>query len=214
MFMTDSKLSGNTGVIAALLLWFYLAASLAAQGALIGNPGKPPIVMGLAVTVPVLLMTIAYSRKQWLWSFANSLELRLLVLLNVGRLLAIDFLINYSHGNLPAGFALPAGIGDILTAIFSIALASSLQAPSAQTYRWFIRWNIFGLLDLIVAVAAGIVYSGSIPGFLADEQATTGIMTMLPHSLVPTFFVPLYISLHLLMLYRARKELSLYKTAI
>ncbi len=57
-------------------------------------------------------------------------------------------------GALPAGFALPAGIGDALTGIAApfVALAVARARPSARA--WAVAWNWFGVLDLVVAVTA------------------------------------------------------------
>ena len=60
-------------------------------------------------------------------------------------------------GALPAGFALPAGIGDALTGIAApfVALAVARERPGARA--WAVAWNWFGVLDLVVAVTAAVL---------------------------------------------------------
>jgi hypothetical protein len=60
-------------------------------------------------------------------------------------------------GALPAGFALPAGIGDTLTGIAApfVALAVARNRPGARARA--VAWNLFGILDLFVAPAAAVL---------------------------------------------------------
>jgi hypothetical protein len=112
--------------------------------------------------------------------------------------MALDFLLCAAAGTLPIGFALPAGLGDILTGLAAIPLAFALSNGTPGTRKKFVAWNIFGLLDLLVAVSMGILHSGSSLGLLAGSGPTTQLMTELPRSMVPTFLVPMFMLLHLL----------------
>jgi hypothetical protein len=60
-------------------------------------------------------------------------------------------------GAVPSGFALPAGIGDVLTGIAApfVALAVARERPGARALA--IAWNCFGILDLIVAPVAAVL---------------------------------------------------------
>ena len=62
-----------------------------------------------------------------------------------------------------------------------------------------------GMLDLVMAVTLGILASASPLGILAGE-ITTRAMGTFPLSLIPTFFVPLLMILHLIALGRVRYE--------
>ncbi len=112
------------------------------------------------------------------------------------------FLVNYFQGQMPGGFALPAGIGDILVALAVVPLALAISHRTHGVEKWFLAWNIFGLVDLIVAVSTGILHSPSSFGTLVGAGLTTLMMSQFPLSMVPTFFVPLFILLHLLALAR------------
>lgn len=64
--------------------------------------------------------------------------------------------------------------------------------------RWLLAWNTFGFIDLISALVVGILYSDTPLGILSSGTATTTLMVTFPVSLIPTFFVPLFLLLHLL----------------
>jgi len=60
-------------------------------------------------------------------------------------------------GALPPLFALPAGIGDVLTGIAApfVALAVARNRPGAHARA--VAWNYFGILDLVVATATAVL---------------------------------------------------------
>jgi hypothetical protein len=82
----------------------------------------------------------------------------------------------------------------------------SNHTPSVR--KWFVAWNILGIIDLVLAVTLGILHSVSTFGILAGNGPTTLLMTQFPRSLVPTFLVPIYILLHLLALARRNEVTS------
>lgn len=69
-------------------------------------------------------------------------------------------------GALPAGFALPAGIGDMMTGIAAPIVALAVARNRKGAHTWAIAWNLFGILDLLVApVAAVLSHSTNIARF-------------------------------------------------
>jgi hypothetical protein len=114
-----------------------------------------------------------------------------------------DFLVQRSRGRLPGGFAYPAGIGDILAAIGAMGIFLALYGGASNLRPWFVAWNLFGVLDLLVAVSMGILHSESTLGVLGRDGPSTLPMSELPRSMVPTFFVPLLLLFHFLSLRRA-----------
>ena len=68
------------------------------------------------------------------------------------------------RGALPGVFALPAGIGDVLTGLFAVPAAIAVATGTAQGRRAAIVWNIFGLADFAVAITLGLITSpGRVP---------------------------------------------------
>jgi hypothetical protein len=93
----------------------------------------------------------------------------------------------------------PAGWGDVAIGIAAPLVALYWKRPFP--YKSFVVWNVLGLLDLAMAVSLGILASGTPVGVLAGK-VTTRLMGMFPLSLIPTFFVPLLMILHLISLSR------------
>jgi hypothetical protein len=114
------------------------------------------------------------------------------------RVLGVLFLIAMAQGTLPAVFALPAGLGDM-----AIGLAAVLPARRGNPRRafWF---NVFGLLDLVVAVTLGLLGGLATHPVLAVSPSTAA-MSLLPLALIPTTVVPLDAALHVLSLARLRR---------
>jgi hypothetical protein len=81
------------------------------------------------------------------------------------------------YGTLPAEFAWPAGIGDMLTGFFAPFVAWMVARKRPGTLGWAVAWNCFGILDLIVAPATAI-------------HSHALVLQMYPLALVPLFLGP------------------------
>src|SRR5262249_25362702 len=81
------------------------------------------------------------------------------------------------YGAVPAGFAVPAAVGDILTGILAPFIASAVRNRGTHAFAWAIAWNVFGIADLIVAPVAAILSHAQVLG-------------LYPVSLVPLFIGP------------------------
>ncbi len=189
-------------VYSLIAAWFIFAVTMAATGQYAINPTRPPLVFGLSVAVPILFFLIAYRLDGPIRRVAQCLDMRVVVLAHVWRIAALNFILAAAQGRLPMGFALPAGLGDMITALAAIPIAFGISKNLPSIRSWFIAWNLFGLLDLANAVTQGILHSSSTFGILTGAGPTTYLMTVLPRSLVPTFLVPLFILLHMLALSR------------
>jgi hypothetical protein len=84
-----------------------------------------------------------------------------------------------------------------------LMLASLLRRPGFAAGRRFVAWNIFGILDLTVAVSIGALVPLLAPNFYGT--VSTAPMTQLPLVLVPTYLVPTFLILHLTALFQARQ---------
>jgi hypothetical protein len=204
-YATNPRLAGAL-VWSALALWLIAAVALSLQGFFQGGPSQLPLPVGLSVGIPIIVFTALYLRNSSLRAFAVSLDLRAIVAFNIFRLIGLDFVIAYAQGRLPAGFAFPAGFGDILTGLLTIPLLLAMsRVQPAGLRKWYVAWNLLGLADLIVAVASGILHSGGKLGILVGDGPTTLLMSQFPRVLIPAFLVPIYILLHLLALARRRE---------
>jgi hypothetical protein len=111
------------------------------------------------------------------------------------------FLIVLGLGELPAIFAVPAGVGDIAVGVTAPFVAWRLSHGAGRTgAAWF---NVLGLVDLAVALGIGFL-AGTGPTNLLHVVPSTEALTMLPLALIPTTAVPLAVALHLVSLRRLR----------
>ena len=81
------------------------------------------------------------------------------------------------YGMVPAAFAVPAGGGDFSTGALAPFVAWAVARRKPTAVRWAVAWNIFGLLDLVVAPAAAVLSGAAVLG-------------LYPLSLVPLFIGP------------------------
>jgi hypothetical protein len=99
------------------------------------------------------------------------------------------------RGQLPAAFAVPAGLGNIAIGVAAPFLARRLARGHAVR-RAAVRFHVLGILDLVVAAGiAAMVTSG-----LLDVTPSTDLLRLLPLALVPTAAVPLAVALHIVAL--------------
>ena len=110
-----------------------------------------------------------------------------LMLVQVYRVGGAVFLVALSQGLLPATFAIPAGIGDMLVGITAPLAVLALRRGALLGWVAAIAWNILGILDLVVAVTEG---------FITSPPA----LFTLPLVLIPTVAVPVSIALHIAVL--------------
>ena len=201
---TRPTISLRNLTVAVLVVWFLLAVA----GSLLGvfdNEPRPPLPLGLAAVIPVALFAFCYLTSVRFQEFVLSLDLRILTVAQTWRVGGIVFLILYQQGALPSVFAIPAGWGDIAIGITAPMVAWYWRRPFSS--KIFIVWNVLGSLDLVMAVSLGVLASATPVGVLAGD-VTTRLMGQFPLSLIPTFFVPLLLILHLISLSRVRKGLA------
>jgi hypothetical protein len=126
-----------------------------------------------------------------------------LTTVQVWRVGGIAFLILLAKGILPPILALPAVFGDMAIGVTAPFIADA-PAQNNMSARGFVRWQIAGILDLVVAVTLGVLSSPSRLGILA-HGATTRVIGQLPMPLIPAFAVPLLVILHIICLAQVRQ---------
>jgi hypothetical protein len=182
--------------VAALVGWF-AAACVAGLWRLVDQSGRPPIVLFGFIAAPIVGFVAAYRLSAGLRAFARQIDLALLVGSHLWRFVGLAFVGAWLAGALPAGFAIPEGLGDIVAAAGALALVPMLRRGAAPR-GWLLAWNTWGLVDLVSAITMGVLYSAGPLGLLASGTVTTRWMVTFPVSLIPTFFVPLFLLLHAL----------------
>ena len=126
---------------------------------------------------------------------------RNLILLNLWRLVGMVFLLLMADRQMPALWALPAGIGDVIVGATAPWIARRVETPQGR--RQAILFNLFGMADLVVAVGLGIMTSPG-PAQVFHTTPTSELATRFPLALVPTFLVPLAFVLHVVSVWQLR----------
>jgi hypothetical protein len=177
--------------------WVGLASALATAGKLAFVPENPVPLVGILFALPLLVVGMLALSSEKTRAALLAVPMQVLIGVNSLRLLGVLFLALAAVGRLSGPFPYFAGIGDIITGAIAIPLALNVarseQLPPARVVR---QWNIFGALDLVVAVGLGIVSAGGSPVQLIHAGAGSEAMQYLPYSLVPTVLVPFYLITH------------------
>ena len=171
--------------------WLVLSGLLAGAGVYSLEPGDsvPWLLVVFTATLTALLLATRIPLVSRI--LADPGMPARLALPHTLRVVGVLFLIVMAQGHLPAVFALPAGLGDIAIGVAAPFVARRLAHGTGRTGA--VRFNVLGILDLIVA---GIV------GFLL--LPSTAPLTLLPLALVPTAAVPVALALHIVSLRRLR----------
>lgn len=188
--------------IALIVGWFVFALTASADHLFKNNANRFGIGVALAALIPMLIFGVWFAASKRFREFTLSLDASALTLAQSWRILGFTFVLLEARGLLPAIFALPAGYGDMFIGATATFAAWKLANPSHR--RSFIFWQALGITDLVVAVTLGTTAR------LFSPASSMEPMTMLPLSLVPTFFVPLLLMLHVIAIAQARrwKEVS------
>lgn len=196
----------TTSLVGAVLaLWFVLVFFLGEQGVFVQPQEAPPIPILLGVSVPLLVFLAAYLRSEAFRQLVLTADLRVLTAIQAWRAGGLSFLALYAHDVLPGLFAWPAGLGDIFIGLTAPwAMLALIRQPDFRASRLFLAWNLLGILDLVVAVGTGVLSTGFVAGLAG--AITTAPMAQLPLILIPAYFVPLFIMLHLAALLQARRS--------
>ena len=184
------------GVLASLVVWF-LYAGLMAHFDILGNPEtRPP---GIAFIVgPVLLFLIFFIERPSasaqgvlafpLWLILGTQCFRIGVELFLHQL--------WIEGLVPRMMTFAGANIDIY-----IGLSAPLIAWLSTRGQWGLRfasaWNILGLLALLNVVTRAILTAPG-PLHLIHSEVPDRMISTFPFVLIPGFFVPLAVVLHLL----------------
>jgi hypothetical protein len=155
----------------------------------------PPKIV-LTTTLPfALFITVIYFTP--ICKRANAeLTLVSLVSIHIFRLIGSTFIILFLYDLLPKPFALFAGIGDLVTAISSLFVASAIKKGKGYARPLTYGWNTFGLLDIMGTSALAIIFTK-----ISIDQGVQGVefLAQFPFCFIPAFAPPTIIFLHLLV---------------
>jgi hypothetical protein len=194
----DQRRSTWLAVVIPYTLWFAVAWSAAINGAFRTDTSPLPM-LPLAIVLPVMIGAPLLLLSTRVGQVLDAMPASWLVALQLYRVFGSWALAAWLHGALPAVFALPAGIGDVLTGLFAVPVAIAVATGTAQGRRAAIAWNIFGLADFAVAITLGLITSPGRFQLIVPDVSSIGAGTY-PGVLTPAFVVPSSILLHALSL--------------
>lgn len=175
--------------------WLAITAGVAATGLYGAEADETVPWIGVGLAVPLVLGALALRGPLVRAALTHPRMPALLAAVQTFRVVGGVFLVLLAGGQLPAGFALPAGIGDVLVGLAAPAVAVALwRRPQRRALG--LAFNAFGLLDLVAAISLGVALA---PGPLQAvvTEPTTVLLGLLPLVLVPTMAVPLAVLAHL-----------------
>src|SRR5215813_5229405 len=204
--LNTKRSSVRSVVFVALAVWFGFVFFLGSRGVFVAPPGSPPLPIFFGVAIPLTLFFAAYFGLKSFRGFILGADLRFVAAIQAWRWGGLGFLSLYANGILPGLFALPAGLGDMAIGFSAPWIVLSLvRNPLFAGSRRFVIWNILGITDFVVAVAAATLASGAFPGInTLIGNVTSSPMTRLPLVLILAFMVPFFTMLHLTVVLRAR----------
>jgi hypothetical protein len=191
-----------TRTLILLAGWFFVAVWLGVTGKLVSH-GAPPLGIGAAILLPLALFLADRRLGGPLFGGFLRLDVPALISIQTFRIGGVVFLVAWAGGSLPAGFALPAGIGDIAVGLAAPFVAAAVARRSPHHRAIARLWNIAGTADLVIAVTSGVLHARSPIGLLAGPVATDAVARY-PLSLIPTYLVPIALTLHLATFRRLR----------
>ena len=196
---------GASNLIAgALAAWFALVVLLGAHGAFVRPPGTAPLPIFIGFAVPIAIFFGVYWFSRAFRAFVLGLDLRFATAIQAWRFAGLGFIALYTYGVLPGLFAWPAGIGDIAIGLTAPWVMRALERrPEFAASKGFVVWNLLGILDLFIAVGTGTTSALLAVG--TAGEITTAPMAELPLVLIPAFFVPVFVMLHVAALIQARR---------
>jgi hypothetical protein len=148
---------GSAILAFAWLLGIFILGSENVFGTGGAAPGIPLALVGTLLFGYLLLLSRDFR------TIISSIPPHWLIAIQTSRIIGAVFLIRWWQGGLPAEFAIPAGVGDILTGLSAPLVAYWLYTGKPYARTAAILWNLFGMADFVSAVTlANIVHPGNV----------------------------------------------------
>ena len=157
------------------------------------------------ILLPILIGSLLIWRSETVARIIAAVPQQWLIGVQLYRALGAIFLILYATGKLPGLFAWPAGVGDIAVGLLAPMVGLAYARAPRDAAGLVRAWNVFGILDLVVAVTTGFMTAPSVLQPIRVEP-NSDLMTVLPMVLIPVFLVPLSIVLHIASLAKLHRS--------
>jgi hypothetical protein len=190
---------------AAMLLaaWYFAALLPSWFGYYQGTLSRIPTIQ-YGVLIPIVVGIALFWRWRALRRVIEAVPQEWIVGMQVYRALGLIFLVLYAGGHLPGEFAWPAGTGDVVVGLLAPAIGIAYARRLHSAAGLVRAWNLFGLADLVVALATGLMTSPSPLQMFAFDKPNE-LISAFPLAMIPVFLVPLSVLLHLASLQKLRQ---------
>jgi hypothetical protein len=172
-----------------LAIWAGAVMLAIIAGAFAGS-GPSRLALPASVAIPIATVAIVYRLSPRFRNSLLTLDLRVVLMAQLWRVIGVVFLFALAFDQLPAGFAVPAGVGDIATGIAAFGVVLAL-GNGTLTRRRLYAFTALGVVDFLIAFATG----------LALEPLT---LDAWPLAIFPTIMVPFFAVLHLVAVLQSR----------
>ena len=172
-----------------LMIWSGAVVAMILAGVYAGA-GASRLALPASVALPLALVAVGLCASSRFKEYLLTLDLRLVLAAQMWRVIGVVFLFAWVFDELPAGFAVPASIGDLATGIAAIGVVLALGDGTLSRGKLY-AFTALGVGDLIVAFATG----------LALEPPA---LNSWPLAIFPTLVVPFFAILHLVAVLQSR----------
>ncbi len=190
----------------ALFGWFLLSLSLALLDFYHVSENLLSPLVPVAFLLPIVFYLQYVSPSTTFQKLLDAFPQHWLISIQVFRLLGVIFILLYMQGQLPALFAIPSGVGDMVIGLSAPIVAYWFWKKKSGYRELTKSWNYVGILDLIIAIITGVFLAVQEPLKVALTATSTEIMTIYPLVLIPAYAVPLGFILHLASLRLLQRE--------
>ena len=203
---------------AALASWLALAFLIV----FLPRPENAPATVGAVIVLAwnLALTTVGYGLRFFSGTYrevVDHIPQQDLLAFQSYRLVGAIFLALMAMGTLPAYFAVPAGVGDIIAGLAALGAARLYAKRFAGAWSVAVATNFLGMLDFVVALGAGSrLLAAPLQAVFDGASTATGLLSVFPLGLIPLFVVPLGLIVHLhslTRLFAGRKRAARPSTA-
>jgi hypothetical protein len=190
------KRNAEHWLIAVLIGWLLFTAV-----ATVPRLGPLPGAL-FGILLPVVLVTCFITLVPSVRSVIMQANVPLLVALHTTRVAGGLFIPLQAAGRLSDPFATIAGWGDLLAATLAIPAAIIAWRARPGWEKWVLGWNMIGFLDFLSAVTLGVLSQPGSPLRIFIDMPSTALLSELPWRFIPSYFVPLYLMIHVALFVR------------
>jgi hypothetical protein len=191
-------------VTVVLIGWLTMVWILALRGVFLPMSGIAQVQSAGTIVVPAIVLAVValalLTRSSTIRAAIDAAPLWWLIAYQGYRVTGLVFIRLWSQGVLPGFFALPAGIGDMLTGVFAIVGVAAFLRNSLWARGLAYAVNIFGIVDLLNAISMGVLST------LLSTPNQPSPLLLYPLVIVPSFGVPLAFIVHCLSIWQLQRR--------